>query len=183
MERSFALQFAFLAVLGCGSGSALAQATSPPPPACTGPEHRQFDFWVGWWDVFPTGKDKLVAHSLIEKLYAGCTVRENWMPLNKSEGGSLNMYDPADKRWHQTWQDSQNSRVTFTGGIVDGKMVLVGDWKGVNGPGQDAIIRMTYSQGPDGSVRQLGEQSTDYGATWSPSFDFTYRKSATSPPK
>jgi hypothetical protein len=41
---------------------------------------------------------------------------------------------------------------------------------------QDAIIRMTYSRNADGSVRQLGEQSTDFGATWSPNFDFTYRK-------
>ena len=27
----------------------------------------------------------------------------------------------------------------------------------------------------DGSVRQFGEQSTDEGKTWTPSFDLTYR--------
>ena len=27
-----------------------AQETTAPPP-CSGPEHRQFDFWVGEWDV------------------------------------------------------------------------------------------------------------------------------------
>jgi hypothetical protein len=36
---------------------------------------------------------------------------------------------------------------------------------------------MSYSQNADGSVRQFGEQSTDGGKTWSPSFDFTYRPS------
>jgi hypothetical protein len=163
------------------STASLAQA--PPPPACTAPEHRQFDFWVGYWDVYPTGKDKLVAHSLIEKLYAGCTIRENWMPLNGNNGGSLNMYEPATGKWHQTWQDSQNGRVEFDGGIIDGKMVLVGNWKGANGPGKDALTRMTYTHNPDGSVRQFGEQSTDSGNSWSPSFDFTYRKSASTPPK
>jgi len=34
---------------------------------------------------------------------------------------------------------------------------------------------MSYSKNGDGSVRQLGEQSTDDGKTWAPSFDFTYR--------
>src|SRR5215217_3951052 len=99
-------------------------APTTPPPACTAPEHREFDFWVGYWNVYPTGKDKLVAHSLIEKLYGGCTIRENWMPLSKSDGGSLNMFDPSDKRWHQTWQDSQNGRVTFEGALIDGKKIL-----------------------------------------------------------
>lgn len=152
----------------------LAQAASPPapPPACTAPEHRQFDFWVGEWAVTPTGKEQIVALSLIEKLYGDCVVRENWMPLKGSPGGSLNSY--FEGRWRQTWVDASNSRVDFVGGLVDGKMVLVGDWQGVNGPGKDAIIRMTYSRNSDGSVRQHGEQSIDHGLTWSTNFDFTY---------
>jgi len=151
-------------------------APPPPPPACAGPEHNQFDFWVGEWSVTPTGKPNVVANSLIEKLYGNCAVRENWMPLKGTPGGSLNNY--SDGRWRQTWVDSSNSRVDFVGGLVNGKMVLSGDWKGVNGPGQDAIIRMTYSKNADGSVRQHGEQSTDFGVTWSDSFDFTYHPKA-----
>lgn len=45
----------------------LLQSQPAPPPACTGPEHRQFDFWVGQWSVTQTGKEKVVASSLIEK--------------------------------------------------------------------------------------------------------------------
>ncbi len=153
----------------------LAQAPSrppPPPPVCIGPEYRQFDFWVGEWTVTQTGKPNTVANSLIEKLYGDCVVRENWMPLTGTAGGSLNNY--VDGRWRQTWVDASNSRVDFVGGLVGGKMVLVGDWKGVNGPGKDAIIRMSYSKNDDGSVRQHGEQSTDHGLTWSTNFDFTY---------
>jgi hypothetical protein len=169
-----------IAILMLLAQAASPSAPPPPPQACTSPEHRQFDFWVGEWTVTPTGKSKVVANSLIEKLYGGCVVRENWMPFTGTPGGSLNSY--VDGRWRQTWVDASNSRVEFVGGIVDGKMVLVGDWKGVNGPGKDAIIRMTYSRNPDGSVRQHGEQSIDFGLTWSANFDFTYHPKAKSNP-
>ncbi len=160
----------------------LAQAASIPPalpPACTGPEHGQFDFWIGEWTVTPTGKTNIVASSLIEKLYGGCAIRENWMPLKGTPGGSLNNYVREDGRWHQTWVDAGNSRVEFVGGMIDGKMVLSGFWKGVIGPGKDALIRMTYSKNADGSVRQHGERSTDHGLTWSTNFDFTYHPKPT----
>jgi hypothetical protein len=159
-----------------------APAQAPSPPACTGPEHRQFDFWVGHWDVYPTSKDNLVAHSLIEKLYGDCVVRENWMPLKGTPGGSLNHYDRDGGQWHQTWVDASNARVEFDGKLVDGNMVLQGFWKGANGPGKDGLVRMTYSK--EGSaVRQFGEISTDGGLTWKPFFDFTYRKSASAASK
>jgi hypothetical protein len=150
----------------------LVQAQPAPPSACSGPEHRQFDFWVGEWTVTATGKDKVVATSLIEKLYGGCAIRENWMPLAGTPGGSLNNY--YEGSWRQTWVDAANSRVEFVGGLAEGKMVLAGLWKGVLGPGKDALIRMTYSKNSDGSVHQHGEQSTDAGKTWSTNFDFTY---------
>jgi hypothetical protein len=42
-----------VALLGL-SLSALAQT---PTPACTSPEYRAFDFWVGAWNVYaPNGK-------------------------------------------------------------------------------------------------------------------------------
>ncbi|MFC7537675.1 hypothetical protein ACFQPG_09895 [Sphingomonas sp. GCM10030256] len=157
---------------------ALALQAAAPPAAqqgCTAPQARQFDFSVGRWDVFPTGKTTLVAHSLIEKLYGGCAIGENWIPLKGSAGGSLSNFDEHDARWHQTWVDSNGSRVEFDGGLTGGKMVLLGYWRGLNGPGQDALVRMSYTRNADGSVRQLGEQSLDHGLSWAPSFDFTYK--------
>ena len=159
----------------CALVASVAPAQPPPPPACSGPEHRQFDFWVGRWDVYPTGKDTLVAHSLIERLYDGCAIRENWMPLKGTAGGSLNNYVRADGRWHQTWLDSQNSRVEFAGGLTGGKMVMTGFWKDAGGPGKDGLVRMTYSREAAGAVRQFGEISSDHGLSWAPFFDFTYR--------
>ena len=146
----------------------------PPANACADAEHGQFDFWVGRWTVSPTAKpDAVVASSLIEKVY-GCGIRENWMPKASPGGGSLSIYVPAQKAWRQTWIDSSGAYVDFKGGWDGRAMVLTGEWPGPKGGSQ--LTRMTYTLGADGSVRQAGAVSTDGGQTWTPSFDFTYRK-------
>lgn len=133
------------------------------------------DFWVGDWDVYPSGKDTLVAHSEIEKLYNGCAIRENWMPLKGADGGSLSEFEPRTGRWHQTWIGSAPGRVEFDGGLVDGRMVLTGWWPKSGPKGEDGLTRMSYSRVEGNAVRQFGEFSADQGLTWQTSFDFIYR--------
>jgi len=158
-----------------------APATGAPPPAaptrpgCNGPEFAAFDFWVGEWDVYPNGKDTQVARSRVEKLYGGCAVRENWLTFKGANGGSLSGYDPATKRWRQTWIGSSPGVVQFEGGPADGKMTLTGWWPGSGPGGEDGLTRMTYYQAEAGAVRQFGEFSADHGLTWVVSFDFLYR--------
>jgi hypothetical protein len=149
-------------------------AQKPAGNACAGPERSQLDFWVGTWDVYPTGTDKLVAHSRIEKLYNGCAIRENWMPIGGTGGGSLSAWNPRDRKWHQTWMDSSGATVMFDGGVSGDTMTISGTWPDAIAPGKDGIVRMNYRRNPDGSVRQWGEVSED-GKSWSPSFDFTYK--------
>jgi hypothetical protein len=149
-----------------------AAAAQSPPVACAAPEHRQFDFWVGRWQVWPTGTSAVVAESQIERLYGGCAVREHWMPKTNPGGGSLNSYVAGEKAWRQTWVGSQGERVEFKGGWNGQAMVLTGDWPD---EGKPRIVRMTYTRAADGSVRQFGEESLDAGRSWAPAFDFTYR--------
>jgi hypothetical protein len=164
------MRFILLALGVLCASPAMAQTpAAPPADPCADASYHPLDFWVGKWDVYPTGKDKLVAHSLIEKVY-GCGVRENWMPLSNQPGGSLSVYVPGEKHWEQFWIDSSGSRAFFTGGWDGKAMVITGKWGG-------PLVRMSYSKNADGSVRQLGEQSTDDGKTWASSFDFTYRPS------
>ena len=152
-----------------------AAAAQAAPPPCAGPEYAALDFWVGDWDVYRNGNETLVAHSTIEKLYNGCAIRENWLPLRGSPGGSLSGYDPETRRWHQTWIGSTPGVVWFEGGPVGDTLVLTGRWAGSGPNGEDGLTRMTYSRLEDGAVRQLGEFSGDHGVTWVPSFDFVYR--------
>lgn len=155
---------------------AQAQTTAPPANPCADSAHHAFDFWVGHWDVHPYAGGPVVAHSQIESLYGGCAIRESWMPIGKTGGGSLSNYDRGPGSWHQSWVDSGGSRVEFTGGMQGEAMVLTGLWGGVAN-GKDGLVRMTYTR-EKGGVRQKGDVSTDNGKTWAPSFDLLYTPSA-----
>lgn len=176
------MRLVFAAIAVSVSAAAFGQAPPPtkgPPIGCDTPQSHQFDFWVGKWEVHPNGSDKIIAHSLIEKRYSGCAIRENWMPLGKEingGGGSLSLYDPKRDQWRQTWVDSTGTRVDLDGGYSGNVMSITGTWANFNGPGKDALVRMNYSAQPDGQVRQWAEASGDRGKTWQPAFDFLYRR-------
>jgi hypothetical protein len=162
----------YLAVLA--SLVSTAALSAAVPPTCADAKSRQLDFWVGHWDVYPKAHpEKLVAHSVIENLYAGCAIRENWMPLSGGAGGSLSTYVPSRGTWRQFWVDSSGATVDFEGGWNGSAMVLEGVWPQPGKPTQRT--RMTYSKLADGSVEQAGQSSDDNGKTWQPSFDLIYR--------
>jgi hypothetical protein len=146
-----------------------------PPSGCSAPEARQFDFWAGRWDVYAKGQpDKKLANSLVENLYDGCAIRENWMPFSGAQGGSLNAYDPGTGEWRQFW--ASRSSALFRGNWNGKAMVLEGVWPQPGKPHQ--LTRMTYTPLADGGVEQLGVTSDDGGKSWQPSFDLIYRKAA-----
>lgn len=148
-------------------------ATTPPPSGCATKESRQFDFWVGKWDVHAKATPQTkVATSLIENLHHGCAIRENWMPLSDHTGGSINAWSPERKAWRQFWVDSDGGSALFGGGWNGSAMVLTGVWPQPGHPMQ--VTRMTYTPLADGSVEQSGETSDDNGKTWQSSFDFIY---------
>ena len=106
---------------------ALRRAT-PHSPCVTGPS-RQFDFWLGQWQV-TSAAGKIVAGSRIESDLDGCVVTERWLPINGLHGRSLNSYDAAVGQWRQTWVPEQ-------------------------GPGSRPL-RLSGSLGDDGIMRMAG---------------------------
>lgn len=147
---------------------------SPPPPPCSEPEYRQFDFWVGDWEV-RTPNDKVAGTNRIDKILGGCVLQENWVGARGMTGHSFNIYDPGDRKWHQTWVDSQGTLLLLSGELTDGKMVLSGA-TAANGATKAALHRITWTPLPDGTVRQLWESSGDDGKTWTIAFDGSYRR-------
>jgi hypothetical protein len=145
------------------------------PVACADAAHHGFDFWIGRWNVVETKDGKPAGQSLIESLYLGCAIRENWTEAGYA-GGSLNTYDASTGKWRQTWTDSTNSWREFVGGMEDGKMVLVARRPMKADPAKVLLERMIFTPNPDGSVRQYSDASIDEGKTWTQRYDYTYRK-------
>lgn len=155
------------------------QESQPPAPAmpsakpCVSAEYRQFDFWLGEWDVFEPGGEK-AGSNRIESILGGCALAEHWTGAKASRGTSLNFYDHLRKRWHQTWIDNQGAPLELDGGFAEGKMTLAGDAPSRREPGKTIRHRITWSELAGGRVRQLWEASDNGGKTWNVVFDGTY---------
>lgn len=164
-----------LAISGSTPAGAAAAGATPQPtlPKCDKVENRQFDFWIGRWKVFDTNDGSAQGDSLIEALYAGCTLRENWSDPTLT-GGSLNTYSPSDHKWRQTWTDSAGSWREFVGGMHNGEMILEATFPSVRVSGATVRERMTFTHNPDGSVRQHMQTSLD-NQKWTEGYDYTYR--------
>ncbi len=135
---------------------------------------REFDFWVGEWDVYKTGtKQPIVGHSLIQMISGGCAILENW-DSQASTGKSINFIDPNTNKWKQSWSGSYaNGNQEFTNGEYrDGAMHF--DFETKDAQGNRITGRFIfYNQGPN-QIRQFSETSNDNGKTWTTNYDFTY---------
>ena len=151
-----------------------AETPAPPakPPGCTAAPHRQFDFWLGEWDV-TDAKGRTAGRNRIVALHDGCALLESWSGSGGFTGTSLNAYDAERKTWHQTWVDNSGGVLQLDGRYADGRMVLAGESQ--DGSGK-VMQRITWERLPDGRVRQLWESSKDGGSTWAVAFDGYYAK-------
>jgi hypothetical protein len=150
-----------------------ALAQTAPPAACTAPEYRQFDFWLGEWDV-STADGKAAGRNSITRIAGGCALHENWVGRGGFTGQSLNGWNAREKRWQQTWLDSSGGRLELAGGWRDGAMVLEGSTAHPKTPGATLRHRIAWTPGTEGSVRQHWQTSEDDGKTWSTAFDGRY---------
>ena len=156
------------------STAASESPASNQAPACANAEHRQFDFWLGDWNVIDTKTRQPAGHNLVTLIQGDCVLQEHWQGTDGSSGTSLNIYFAGDKQWHQTWVDSNGLLLRLDGGIVDGKMVLTG--KRTTRAGAIVTDRIVWTPEPNGDVRQVWDFSADDGKTWQPVFDGTYVK-------
>ena len=140
-------------------------------PCKASPNFREFDFWIGEWDAKNT-QGITVGSSSIQLILGQCIIFENWStPV--SSGKSFNIFNTIDNKWHQSWVNDKGTFTHYIGGIVDGKMVLIADTVIA---GKKTLAKMTFSNLPNGDVRQFGENSTDDGKTWATAFDFVYSR-------
>ena len=154
----------------------LEQAKRNQTPCAYKPEARQFDFWVGDWDVVSTRAGSPAGVSHIERTIGDCVIWENWSSLGSGyTGKSYNTYNANLKRWEQFWVDNVGGMVHFYGELKDGVMDFHTD--DVPQPDGTQLRRhlQFFNLAPD-KVRQFSQRSTDGGKTWSVEYDLTYNR-------
>jgi hypothetical protein len=144
-------------------------------PCAADPNFHAFDFWIGEWDVQPTGATRgpigSGSTSIVERQLDGCVVQENWLPRGGvGAGKSFNIYNTVTKEWQQYYVDTLGTITLYKGTFhADGNLYYEADQFGTANK-----IRMTFFNQGTNQVRQLGHTSADGGKTWTVSFDLTY---------
>ncbi|MBL8519216.1 MAG: hypothetical protein JNK75_00965 [Betaproteobacteria bacterium] len=149
---------------------------APAAPPCSRAEHRQFDFWIGDWDVADP-KGAAAGTNLIRPVLNGCVLHESWKGKGGFVGESVNAYDARRGRWHQTWTDATGGVLMLEGAFENGVMTL----SDKDLPGKkdvNTINEISWTPNGDGSVRQHWRVTKDGGKTWTTSFDGKYVRAA-----
>ncbi len=145
---------------------------------CTTAPYRQFDFWIGDWEV-QGARGGVAGHNTVTLEQSGCLVVEHWTSSAGGQTGtSFNYYDIRDKKWHQLYIDNSGNAGSFpamAGTLADGKIVMLTD--DVN----NTLTRWTWYLMEPGKVKQLEELSTDHGATWRIVWNSVYVKQGRAP--
>lgn len=136
------------------------------------PEARQFDFWLGNWDVFNPAGQKAGTNT-IQMFAGGCGVLENWTNAGGADGKSINYYDASTGKWYQHWIGTDGTALRYSGNFKDAAMRFDGE---TIANGKKTLSRLTFSKLDENTVRQLAETSGDDGKTWVVTYDFKYVK-------
>jgi len=137
--------------------------------------YGEFDFWLGTWDVRPTGQPSAPpARNVITKTNDGCVVLESWTAPG-SEGQSFNIFDRTRGKWFQIWVDNSGGLHEYSGGIRDGAMVYEGEMPARRPSTGRVRTRLTFTPSARG-VRQFSESTRDTGKTWQVNYDLFYTR-------
>jgi hypothetical protein len=172
MPRSLRFLIVALFVAGTASGQ------TPPPPAppsfpCdTMAKAREFDFWIGEWEVYAPGGNR-AGTSSIQRISHGCALLENWTSGAGGSGKSLNFWNPNAGYWQQTWIGAAGGPVEFRDGVLrDSTMSLLAHTR--DPQGGPVLNRLSFTRLGANRVRQHAETSRDAGRTWATSYDLLY---------
>ena len=154
----------------------LARARHNAEPCSDRAESRQFDFWIGDWDVtlnVPGGAPAGDSH--VELILNRCVLFENWTGRSGGSGKSFNAYNADLGCWQQNWLDDRGDVTNYTEGrFAEGRLEFHADKK--DPAGQWQKHRLTFFRLDGDHVRQLGEHSIDGGGTWSADYDLLYSR-------
>lgn len=158
-------------------GEDVPEADTPPAERCSAPAFRQFDFWVGEWDV-RNPDSEIIGHNAIRRVAGGCALLESWEGAGGSTGVSINTYDVKRERWTQRWVGA-GATLWLEGNLEerqDGiRMVLTGT-EARSTPRGEVNDRISWTPLDDGRVLQVWEVQPASGGDWAEIFRGMYSK-------
>src|SRR5271166_1152942 len=122
------------ALLGMLIGLTLpATALAADAAPCASPENRQFDYWLGNWNIGAAGSSGN-ARSTVTLSLDKCLVVENWDGGRGHSGQNIFGYSADDKSWYGMFADNEGRVHVFTSGKVSsGSAEFEGTNRGANG--------------------------------------------------
>jgi hypothetical protein len=127
------------------------------------PEARQFDFWIGEWEL-SWGEDRH-GHNSIKSTLDEAVILENFdgKPGTPLRGLSVSTYNAELGKWQQTWVDNQAGYVDFVGEFKDGQMILQ---RRARVKGEEFLQRMVWHNIAADQLDWEWERSDDEGLSW-----------------
>lgn len=162
--------------ISAGAPDAPAANASKASPCDEDAAFREFDFWVGEWEVH-SANGTFLGENTVSREEGGCALMEQWRGAKGSTGMSINYLDKVTDEWVQSWHAASGYQIQIRGGMTDAGMLLIGTIHLI-ATGQTSPFRGLWTRLPDGRVRQYFEQSDDDGATWEPWFEGFYSRKA-----
>jgi tetratricopeptide (TPR) repeat protein len=142
--------------------------------------YREFDYWVGEWDVRPNGQpDNPPASNVVTVEHEGCVIHEHWSAPG-STGQSFNMFDRSYGKWRQTWVDNTGSQHDYWGNLEKGNLTFEAELPPLPGETKRRHTRLTFFRIAPDTVRQLSESTGDGGKSWQVNYDLIYVRRNTS---
>jgi len=159
--------------------AAQAQQTSLPSSSCSEPQQKQFDFWVGDWDLtWPAEGQMKAGHGAnsINRTLDRCVVEEHFSGGDSVSlrGMSVSTYDARSGKWKQTWVDNEGNYLDFVGEFKDGQMVLARE--ATRPDGAKIQQRMVWKNINAKELDWSWERSEDGGKTWQVVWSIHYKR-------
>jgi hypothetical protein len=146
---------------------------------CAASQQKQFDFWIGEWDLTWPGQtagETVHGTNSIKRVMDGCVVQETF-----SGGGSLHLrgtsvseFDVNSNRWKQTWVDNEGGYLDFVGDFKNGEMILQREAAAQDGT--RFLQRMVWKNISPDALDWSWEASHDGGKTWQVKWPIHYKR-------
>jgi hypothetical protein len=153
-------------------------STASKSTPCSQPQQRQFDFWLGEWNLTWPGQNGKAERGTnsIKRVLDGCVVEENFdggMSMHL-RGVSVSLFDARSGKWKQTWVDNEGGYLDFVGEFRDGQMVL--QREAIRPDGAKVLQRMVYKNITSNEFDWSWERSPDGGKTWQVIWPIHYKR-------